>query len=277
MCYLLVAVVLLSLVWLWYRSKPTVQDPASVACERPNVMMTDLPNDLQDAILYHGTTVEAYRRIVGGGLAPRGESAGNWGQAGGPPSKPENVYLTDHYPGFYAHQARENTEQPWLVLEVPLAGLNDELLWPDEDATFQWLGAPHLNLTEEQRRRQALRDRPDEREMTWPQSLAQFGTVAHRGVVPVAAITRMAVHEPAEDDPVAALFIETDTLYREEVQERRPALQKLCRWLFGQATTADEVAALIPSRWTEDQRRTLDQLLQSPTARVLEAPFPDVL
>lgn len=142
--------------------------------------------------LYHGTTGAVARKAIAGqGIQPRRLSKrSNWTNC---PSHPDAVYLTNAYPLYFA--AQHNVEVA-AVVEVETDRLNPFQLLPDEDALEQnGRGNDGLpgHWTMRQRTvnyRNRLRNFADG--SNWEKSLDCLGTCAHLGVIPPAAITRVA-------------------------------------------------------------------------------------
>jgi hypothetical protein len=134
--------------------------------------------------LYHGTTELLATKILQEGITPRGNRAPSHPTL---PSHPECVYLTDAYALSYiidSFNATNYTESRGAVIEVDFDKLARNNLLPDEDAVDA-SGNPGVidKMVEDE---QAFATN-----ILW-RSLLQHGTVAHRGAIPVSAISRVA-------------------------------------------------------------------------------------
>lgn len=156
--------------------------------------------------LYHGTSRAVALRAMREGLKPRKMTkAGNWEKS---PSHPGAVYLTDAYPVYFGVQALETTyykvpegddRHVCGILEIETDRLSPFALVPDEDVLEQ-VGRPGgadklpAHWTMRQRTvyyRNRLKDYANGAG-GWEKSLEAMGTCAHLGVIPAAAITRVA-------------------------------------------------------------------------------------
>ena len=157
--------------------------------------------------LYHGTSTAALPGILADGITSRiGHRDTHWSDY---PSKPYLVYLTSAYPLFFAINAVKtddngnNWESYPVILEVETFRLD---LLPDEDFVAQVLWNGKQAGQEINRERfgnpqtlRELNDVVDPRQYNAThamESLANLGTCAVNGHVPVANIKRIAVLDP---------------------------------------------------------------------------------
>lgn len=140
-------------------------------------------NDSVPSVLYHGTSSRFLEAVLSGGLRPRGDSPSQWEDK---PSRGDMVYLTDNYAHYYAHNACK--DEPWLIVEVATEDICSEFV-PDEDFIFSCLKSK-LSDGPQDELHQTVRDDLLRWQPLWPVSLKALGTVAHRGIIPPAAITR---------------------------------------------------------------------------------------
>jgi hypothetical protein len=133
--------------------------------------------------VYHGTSETATASILKEGITPRGDRTPNHLKE---PSHPECVYLTDAYALAYTIDSRAGHASRGAVLEVDLEPLKPNLL-PDEDA----VGASGPGL-DPRGVIEKMAEGSGYVSNVLYRSLYQYGTVAHRGTVPVSAIARVA-------------------------------------------------------------------------------------
>ncbi len=79
--------------------------------------------------LYHGTSMKFVKDIMNNGLRPREDRKSNFKCL----SRPDHVYLTEVYAGYFAFNACDDGED-WLIIECH--DCDADLLYPDED--FIW-------------------------------------------------------------------------------------------------------------------------------------------
>jgi hypothetical protein len=144
--------------------------------------------------LYHGTTERLVPEILKSGIKPRGKSSGNWTHS--VESNPDAVYLTNAYALYFAGNAAKEKER-LAVVEIDSTKLNLFLLSPDEDFLEQASrkqnepGLAPTNKSMKYRTRWYRRRLADFWTM-WMSSLENLGTCTYRGIIPAAAITRIA-------------------------------------------------------------------------------------
>lgn len=188
--------------------------------------------------LYHGTSESVARRILAEGVRPRGKRAdrGRWAVR----SNPGCVYLTDVYGPYFAAHAAKGGER-WAVLEVDRRRLDAGLLRPDEDCLEQ-CRRPHdaepLRSMPMVARTYHYRDRIDAFADLWPDSLRAMGTCGYRGVIPPAAIRRVALYDPRAGSPITTAVTDpTITPMNHMICGRKYA--ELTRWFLGDPASAE--------------------------------------
>jgi hypothetical protein len=142
-----------------------------------------------NALLYHGTTDKHLDRILSHGLKPRGKRRkGNWDSY---PSHPDFVYLSTAYSPYFAWNATDdNKGEKALVVEVDSRLLAETRLFPDEDFVAQVISKTEGRPLDEVHPK--VRDTILYYGDLAQASIEHLGNVAHRGDVPVEAITRYA-------------------------------------------------------------------------------------
>ena len=136
--------------------------------------------------LYHGTTTKHLKSILRNGLRPRGRRKSNWDHY---PSRGDMVYLTTAYAPYFAVTQLDEGEQG-VIVEVATNKLNATSLYPDEDfiaqaLAHQWkmpLGIVHKRV------RRTLHNYQHHT----ADSVQALGNAAHKGEIPLGAITRYA-------------------------------------------------------------------------------------
>lgn len=165
--------------------------------------------------LYHGTSSKHLPSILAHGLRPRARRIGNWSHL---PSSKDHIYLTTTYAMHYACAAtpQRRGQGVWdnLIVEVDMDELEEGDFFPDEDflhqATKHNFAGPEF-ITSAQQRTTWYRDNLANFHAAWKGSLKYLGTIAHRGRIPVSAITRIAIvprHHPItlKSDPTVTLM-----------------------------------------------------------------------
>lgn len=138
--------------------------------------------------VYHGTSSAYLIAILARGIVPRGHRPGQWKKF---PSRPDHVYLSTAYAGYFAINATLGNGGKAMLLEVKLDWLDEDRLYPDEDfiqETQRSLGDKAANAQ--------IKHRIGRYQPYWRTSLEQMGNISHRGTVPPNAITRYALLDP---------------------------------------------------------------------------------
>jgi len=138
-------------------------------------------------VLYHGTLGHLIPSILRDGLKPRGRGKSH-DEYMDSASMPHFVYLTAIYDLALEHACRisERTSAgaDVAVLELDMAALNTDLIYPDEDyLAFDW-NSDFVDW--------ALKEQLEFMEYqqdAWPESLETFATIAYKGVIPATAIS----------------------------------------------------------------------------------------
>ena len=165
-------------------------------------------NPLRGMKLYHGTTSSRARKILKGGLRPRGETRGNYSPHLA--SHQGCVYLSKVYGPAYACRAIPGLG-PLAVVEIDAGGLRADRLRPDEDYMLQCILPPAMASVSTERGVAVLREmreRMDEHRAFWRASLDSLGTVAYQGMIPREAITRVAFFDPRENAVMAYVMMD---------------------------------------------------------------------
>jgi hypothetical protein len=190
--------------------------------------------------LYHGTTEAAVASILEFGLQPRGDRPGNWDQA---PSGSDRTYLTDIYAPFFATQAAAEADDESVrlaVVEVDLEVLEPDLCLPDEDYLMQKLNDFEGNMYG---RAAQYRDRVDTYKHLWRDSLGELGSMAVRGGVPRAAITRVSLVDPFEPENVpwskAAQTAQMTIWAHSDDDEQCWMFEAITKWFMGEPLKPD--------------------------------------
>jgi hypothetical protein len=155
--------------------------------------------------LYHGTSAARWKNFLRDGIRPRGADAGAMGQK----SDPRNVYLSLHLAPAYAALAAAPGE-PLFLIEVDFDALDTSRFFPDDDFIAILDGESCEILGDDAREKlkrtyaaqsadewtllkARIHERAEFLKHLWQHSLVETGTVAHRGIVPPSAFTRIAM------------------------------------------------------------------------------------
>jgi hypothetical protein len=200
-------------------------------------------------LIYHGTTAARARAALIGGLAPR-IATGVQTNFSDMPSRPDLVYLTTIYAGYYALRAADTSEER-AIIEIDLDLLDANLLLPDEDFVERRDRPPQTSPEQVGIRLADIRARLEEHRELAATSLRD-GTCAYKGVIPSVAFKRIA-YFPYGDDPVLYFFGkigEPTTLYGN--RDGKLLLGRCTRWVFGDLT---------PTSWRQECWPLLKQVL----------------
>jgi hypothetical protein len=161
-------------------------------------------------LLYHGTKEDNLEELLSAGIRPRMPGAdGNFtGTTSYLKSKDGVVYLASWCPLQYATMAK-GAGRP-LILEVAFDRLCETNMLPDEDMLLHELlraeGVPQGPEYLKAFARRINEMEPRLHRERWRELLDKGGSVAHEGVVPVAALTRYALLD-LEKGPVFAELV----------------------------------------------------------------------
>ena len=160
--------------------------------------------------LFHGTSEKHLEDILENGLRPRGAGDGVWEDF---PSRPDLVYLTDAYAGYFAAAGAEDGEK-WVVLEIDPDYLDHEDFLPDEDFIEQaHRGAKKADLPEWfgddlKERHRYIWENLESWSHAWKDSLEHMGNVAYAGEIPPEAIVRYGVFDPKSASGLAGAMLD---------------------------------------------------------------------
>lgn len=148
--------------------------------------------------LYHGTNAANLDAIRKRGIEPRGKRIGNWRHT--VLSHPDCVYLTSAYAIYYggcATKVHGNPDAKIAVLEIDTGRLDPFKLYPDEDFLMHATSESDLPHHAPKDRPMQYRTRWYRRRLRefaehWPASVEHLGNCCYEGVVPMAAVTRIA-------------------------------------------------------------------------------------
>ena len=182
-------------------------------------------------MLYHGTSIKFAKSILQHGLCPRGaKGKTNWEHT--LESRPDCVYLTAGYAGYFAGNA--GPVGPWAIFEIDTEhpALDPAAFLPDEDfleqATRGSLAAPDGDMKQ---RTRWFREHAERYQHLWQESVAGLGTCAYRGIVPPEAITR-AVRFNGRAAPELALAMMDPTITIQNWMVMGSWYRALTAWLF---------------------------------------------
>jgi hypothetical protein len=210
--------------------------------------------------LYHGTSEAHARRIAHEGIRPRnaieGDGESNWDI----PSRPDMVYLTDVYAGYFAAAASEDGEK-WGIAEVVVDSVN---LFPDEDYLEQASRGdgpcPKGDMGE---RTRWYRDRLENFGHHALDSLEHLGNVAHCGPIPVKNVKRVVLFDPSKSGMIATMAVDPSISivnHQYMSDKYRAMTQAIMRY----RVKAEDLAGVFWQVYDEDQRaryrRALNEL-----------------
>lgn len=226
-------------------------------------------------IFYHGTSEKAAHKILEEGLQPRRRvKKSNWKHS--VQSCPDAVYLTTSYAGYFGWMA---TDEPFkdrvAVLEIPVKGLLEYFLCPDEDFLAQIFSiesdrwADHAKEVHDKLRGKTMhqktvyfRNRLRDWHAYWEKSVEYMGTCCLLGPIAPTAISRAVVF-----DLTKMKIIGTDLLQPSISHWNYAIMGKHYRiateWLFGKDVTPEEYLdpvpfSLYPEAAKENWRKALN-------------------
>jgi hypothetical protein len=146
--------------------------------------------------LYHGTTTTYLKKILRGGLKPRGDGESQWAKY---PSRSDMVYLTVAYPFYFALNAARGSGKP-VVFEIDANCLDQDRFYPDEDCVCQVLKTENSKVRPAQVRRDL-----EKYQGHWMGSLRALGNCCYKGKIPRTAITRYCMVDQEQCPDLMAL------------------------------------------------------------------------
>lgn len=199
--------------------------------------------------LYHGTsaTIASHILTAGEGLVPRGEGENKWGE--NLESRPDQVYLTTAYAPYFA-MCRAEASEDWAIIEVDTDLLDAKNMRPDEDfveqASREGPESYMINalaggngMVE---RTAWLRDNIDAYAHHWEDSIRGLGNCAHRGTIPMEAITKIVLFDPESNKRMAFSIDPTISLMNYMFVGAR--YRAITRWFAGEEITPQQAAGL---------------------------------
>lgn len=192
-------------------------------------------------LVYHGTDAETARLAVETGILPRSMTGKSQWET---ESHPDHVYLTRLYAGYFGYKASKGG--PIGIIEVDLDRLSPDNLYPDEDFVEQGLralGKVSKSIAGDKylrARTLAVRYQIERYKDCWAESLEALGNVAHRGVIPPSAITRVVIYDPLSNPVLTNMMLDptitvlNSTLFGE-------TYQRLTAWLMGDPVKPEEL------------------------------------
>lgn len=178
--------------------------------------------------LYHGTNGRWLNNILRTGIEPRGNRAArdNWKHVEHRSNR-KCVYLTDSYAPYFAHNACDPAREGEVaaVIEIAVDRLDPDALYPDEDFLEQVSRGQDGDDRSMSQRTLSYRRRQFEFRETispdyplwWQASVKYLGTCAHRGTIPVSAITRVVTYPYKANLRMALVWDATITLINQKV------------------------------------------------------------
>ena len=153
-------------------------------------------------MVYHGTSLTNWKKIIKTGILPRTRTRkANW--TGTLASQENGVYLTSGYAVNYAAHAAAKKNDKLVLIEVDLDSIPGALVLADEDALEQatrggddglprgWKGEQRVAHYRSMVKAYASKG------MGFNWSMEKMGTGVHLGPIPVEAITRTVIIDPA--------------------------------------------------------------------------------
>ena len=208
-----------------------------------------LPEKPTNQKLYHGTSARVVPKILTEGLLPR-ETTGedNFGSSG-LGSLPGFVYLGSKEFIFYSIVAalRMDAQYRLAVVEVDLDVICFDNLYPNEDAIWSSLlqdGCPDLQGLQPREGIAECAESVEANQHLWYRLLMDQCSVAHKGAVPLSAITRISVFD--------FNLIMHDLFYHRQCRGGGTLIEPLSdgsydilrRWMFGRGMTPGGLRAL---------------------------------
>lgn len=153
--------------------------------------------------VYHGTNAKYVKEILKNGIQTR-ENTGfsNWSENKMDSIK-NHVYLTRLYGLYFGMCAVENLkEESVAVFKIDLDKLNNESLYPDEDYIEQGIRYDGLDVnilqgydTESSMptRMECIRNKIENYQSCWFDSLKNLGNISHKGHIPSKAIKSVSI------------------------------------------------------------------------------------
>jgi len=169
---------------------------------------------------------------------------GNWEHT--VQSNPAMVYLTAAYAPYYAACVTDTDKERIAIIEIDLAKLDKEKLYPDEDFIEQALRGRKLGNSDDMKKRTLyVRKHIGDWQQAWEKSLQYLGNVAFKGAVPAEAITKIVAFDP-KSNPSMFVDLLNPTITLANYKWCGEKYRALTGWFFGGKVDPVLVAFSVP-------------------------------
>jgi hypothetical protein len=216
--------------------------------------------------LYHGTARNVARRVFRSGLRPRSMTGrSNWEQT--VESCPDAVYLTRVYGPYFSRQAAAGGSWESAIIEVDTDHLLDYKFTPDEDFLAHITGdndkvakqdpalARKFKGLDACGRSSYFRHHLFDYQHAWMASLDSMGNCAYHGIIPPAAISRVAYYNARPTVRLSAMMMLDPCIHPLNYMVMRGKYEALTRWVFGDPVALNDIlgvgAQLMPQEYKD--------------------------
>jgi hypothetical protein len=217
----------------------------------------------QTTKLYHGTIENLAKLSCVKGLTPYDiDVCENGFPRSVCASTANGISLTSTYPGLMAFDTAAYREK-WGIIEVDVSQLHSEIFLPYEGFLLE--KAKTKVTSEEDRLKKLLQFRShlSSHRRKWRDSLDEYGFCVYEAAIPVQAISRVMIYDPASNWSMTKAIVNTMLGIKMHASNLHHQ-QMITRWLMGDNVTAQEwIGSAVYSKMTHAQKDKLSQMLQN--------------
>jgi len=150
----------------------------------------------------------------------------------------KNICLTEFYPAFMAFDASYGKDK-WGIIEIDVSNLCPEQLLPHEGYLIDKDKSNFISEESRLKKMNQLREECIVHKRKWKDSLNDFGFCLYSDIIPISAITRVAIYDPYSNPIItkAASNVFLGEKFHKSNQNRQSLLVK---WILGEYVDPSE-------------------------------------
>lgn len=233
--------------------------------------------------LYHGTARNVARRVFRAGLRPRSMTGrSNWEIT--VESCPDAVYLTRVYGPYFSRSAAAGGSWESAIIEVDTDHLLEYKFTPDEDFLAH-ITKDNAKVAKQNRalarkiqgmdtiaRSGYFRHHLFDYQHSWMASLDGMGNCAYHGVIPPAAISRVAFYNAKPTKRLSGMMMLDPCIHPLNYMVMSGKYAALTRWVFGDPVTVDEVLGVGAQLMPQEHKDIIAEEMAARDVRMVYGP-----